>query len=184
MSSSRGLSAEVEAELIARSIVTHREVALSRNPRVNQFDEGGNCMARILVEDVVRVTVSGPEADVQIISCDGTVIRDTNAERVAREEELVSRLAPKIAISALIRDLASTYRRAISDPTNEFVHLYEIRDRLSTDYGSDEKARNALGISAAELKRIGKLANAKPTTVWSPSRRVRHVERADCGGVG
>lgn len=159
------LSVIAEAEVVARGIATHREISFARVPRVNEYDEQGNCTARITVSDVARVTVSAPSADVQVISGDGTVIRDTRAERLARHERFARELAPKLPKSALLRDLAAIYGRAVADPSDEFVHLYEIRDRMSTEFGSDSKARDALRLSKTEWDRIGILANRRPTTV-------------------
>jgi hypothetical protein len=55
-----------------------------------------------------------------------------------------------------------SYSRSISDPSDEFVHLYEIRDALSTYYGSDQNARAALNISYSQWQRFGVLTSVTP----------------------
>jgi hypothetical protein len=159
------LSLIAEAEVTARGIAAHRETSFVRAPRVNEYDEQGNCTAHITVSDVVRVTVSAPSADVQVIAADGTVIRDTKTERLAHQERFARQLAPKLAKSTWLSDLASIYGRAVADPADEFVHLYEIRDRLTTEFGSASDAREALGLSKTEWDRIGILANRLPIIV-------------------
>ena len=55
-----------------------------------------------------------------------------------------------------------SYSRSVSDPSNELIHLYEIRDTLSQHYGGEQKARAALNINHAEWQRLGVLANVEP----------------------
>ena len=50
----------------------------------------------------------------------------------------------------------------MSDPDDELVHLYEIRDALSTKFGSEKAARNALKISYDNWSRFGQLCNDEP----------------------
>jgi hypothetical protein len=56
----------------------------------------------------------------------------------------------------------SSYSRAVSDPRNELIYLYEIREALSKKYGGEAKAIVALGISKNRWKRLGILANVEP----------------------
>ncbi len=51
---------------------------------------------------------------------------------------------------------------AVNEPNNELVHLYEIRDALSTKFGGENAARTKLAISNANWSRLGQLANSAP----------------------
>src|SRR5262245_18724200 len=75
---------------------------------------------------------------------------------------MLQSLAGRATGSLLLRNLLQSYSRAVSDPSNELVHLYEIRDALSKHFGEEELARKALGIPNTEWKRLGALANAEP----------------------
>ena len=58
--------------------------------------------------------------------------------------------------------MLDSYSRAVEDPANESIHLYEIRDALAAHYTSHRKARAALGIEPGEWDRVGVLAIVEP----------------------
>jgi hypothetical protein len=70
--------------------------------------------------------------------------------------------APKVTQSDLLHALLASYSRSVLDPSNELVHLYEIRDALSKHFGNYQNACAALNISQAEWQRLGRLANIEP----------------------
>jgi hypothetical protein len=90
---------------------------------------------------------------------DGCVILDTKADRIAKERAELDLLTDKSARSAPLRAMLASYSAATSDSANELMHLYEIRDALHAEYGSDDAAKKALGISSGEWSRFGGLAN-------------------------
>ena len=55
------------------------------------------------------------------------------------------------------------------DPNNELVHLYEIREALSTKFAGENAARSALGISSSQWARLGQLCNNEP--LWQGRHR-------------
>jgi len=55
--------------------------------------------------------------------------------------------------------LLNSYKSAMNDPNNEFVHLYEIRDALSKKFGGENKACKALNISGPQWSQLGNLTN-------------------------
>ncbi len=79
-------------------------------------------------------------------------------------------LAPKVAHSPSLRSVVASYSRSISDPSNELVHLYEVRDALKKHYGGEDAARVALNITEADWKRLGVLANVEPLALPSQQR--------------
>ena len=92
----------------------------------------------------------------------GNVLHDTKAERIAEHTAMLDAVAPKIPLSSTLRGLLMSYSRAVSDPSNELVHLYEIRDVLATHYGGEQNACAALQLSRSEWRRVGVLANVEP----------------------
>jgi hypothetical protein len=51
----------------------------------------------------------------------------------------------------------------LREPGNELIHLYEIRDALSTKFGGERGVRAALlGISSSDWSMLGRLANDEP----------------------
>lgn len=58
--------------------------------------------------------------------------------------------------------MLKSYSSSVSDPDNELVHLYEIRDAASTIFGSENNARSKLGITNKEWSDFGLIANKRP----------------------
>jgi hypothetical protein len=108
------------------------------------------------------MTLTSGSVDFIIQDPAGNVVRDSKAERIAEDTSLLNLLAPKLQLSAPLRNLMASYSKAVADPADEFLHLYEIRDAISHYYGSEHAARQALGIGENKWKRLGLLANVEP----------------------
>ena len=102
------------------------------------------------------------QPDIMLLDSIGKAVRDTKAERIAEDTALLNLIAPKMAHSETLRAMANSYSQAVTDSSNELVHLYEVRDALSKYYGGEHKARDVLNISEAEWDRLGRLANVEP----------------------
>ena len=48
-----------------------------------------------------------------------------------------------------------SYTAAVNDPNNELIHLFEVRDSLSKEFGGKKAAISALNISTKELQELG-----------------------------
>ena len=149
-----------QALFLARAVATHRTYVLSERPNTVQTADDGRKV--VLAMGTSRVTVSG-RADFVLLGPDGSVIQDTKAEREGREAALLADLAPKIIKSPVLKALCESYAKASADPADEFVHLYEIRDRLKAHYGSEASAIKALNFRAAWTA-LGKLTNNAPVS--------------------
>ncbi len=55
-----------------------------------------------------------------------------------------------------------SYRAAVSDPQDELIHLFEIRDTLADRFGSQEEAIRKLPVSKTKWSRLGVLCNVLP----------------------
>jgi hypothetical protein len=150
---------QIERVLLVRQLQVHRTCQIE-GPRTYQHAEGRKHVA-IRVGSAV-LTSSAGHVDVIATDSTGKVVRDSRAERIAAHESMLQSLVGRAGSSSLLRSLLESYSRAVSDPANELVHLYEIRDALSKHFGGGEGARRALGISKAEWQRLGSLANAEP----------------------
>src|SRR5205823_13025239 len=64
--------------------------------------------------------------------------------------------------SPTLNALLESYDAAVSHPTSELVHLYEILDALGKYYGGKEKALRQLQITQKEWQRLSGLANDEP----------------------
>ncbi|HEY1965283.1 MAG TPA: hypothetical protein VGG59_10150 [Acidobacteriaceae bacterium] len=64
----------------------------------------------------------------------------------------------------LLDSLLASHLSACSDPDNELVYLYELRDALAKRFRSESKARKILSVSNAEWSRFGRLSNNEPVS--------------------
>jgi hypothetical protein len=55
-----------------------------------------------------------------------------------------------------------SYQCSIADPEDELIHLYEVRDSLSSAFGDKSKALRKLSITEPAWKRLGLLCNVLP----------------------
>jgi hypothetical protein len=97
---------------------------------------------------------------ITLLHCDtdGNVIADGQTEKMKCLGDLVR----KHANDEVLKSLLKSHNASVSDPDDELVHLYEIRDALSRRFGSDARARSTLGISKREWSDFGKLCNIEP----------------------
>lgn len=150
---------QIESVLLVRQLQVHRTYQIE-GPRTYQHAEGRKHVA--IRVGSAALTFTAGHADIVATDSTGKVVRDTRAERIGADESMLQLLAPRAGSSSLLRSLLQSYSSAVSDPANELVHLYEIRDALSKHFGGEEDARMALGISKTEWQRLGSLANVEP----------------------
>ena len=137
----------------------HKPYELS-NASVYRLLPDGRKVPTVFPESCVSIqSVESP--DLVTKDKDGNIISDSKKERIQRKENLAE-LAEKYAYKDnLIKSLLKSYNSAVSDPDNELVHLYEIRDAIATKFGNEY---SALGISRAKWDRLGRFANDEPLT--------------------
>jgi hypothetical protein len=163
---------QVTAVFDARRLLLHRAYVI-RGPDETHRDECGNRHISIQLEGA-QLKLNGGSVDFTVTNAAGKVVSDSKADRITTQHEFVAKLAPKVAKSRLLRSLLRSYGVAVSDPGDELVHLYEMRDALSSHFGNEESARQALGITKPEWQQLGKLANAEP--LREGRHRGRHIQ--------
>jgi hypothetical protein len=149
----------VESVCAIRQLQVHRKYDVE-GPTFYQHG-GGHQNVAIRIGSAEIVTVAG-QSDIIVRDAAGNVVRDTKAQRIAEDTSMLELLAPKLAHSSSLRSAVASYSRSVSDPSNELVHLYEVRDALKKHYGGEDKARVALNITRPEWQRLGVLANVEP----------------------
>lgn len=141
---------------MVRQLQVHREVVIE-GPRIYQH-EGDRRNISIALGGTLKIT---GHTDVLVTDRAGNVVLDSKRERISADVQMVDALVPKLARSRRLRGLLESYSRAISDPENELVHLYEVRDALVEHYGNEQTARSTLGIGKTDWQRMGILANVE-----------------------
>jgi len=144
----------------ARSIITRRDFVLGV-PNATHY-EGDGRRHNVIYAEGASVIMIGLNGHVQIADASGTVIVDSRLEQQRAETKFVERIAAKAPQSPTLRHMLQSFRRSITDPANELVHLYELLDAARKQYGSEQAARQALQIMRREWSTLGELANHRP----------------------
>ena len=156
---------EAHARSLVKSLFLIRQLQVHRNytlegPTISSYSLGHK---NVFIEvGSAVITLTSGSVDFIIQDSAGNVVRDSKAERIAEDTSLLNLLAPKLLLSTTLSNPVASYSKAVTDPADEFLHLYEIRDAISDYYGSEHAARQALGISKNQWQRLGHLANVEP----------------------
>jgi hypothetical protein len=157
---------------LVRQLQVHRQYKL-QGSRVSQHLADRKRVAIRMSAAAGVLLVCGGDVDFVVRDATGNIIRDTKTERIAEHTALLDSMAPKLAGSSTLRGLLTSYSQAITDPDNELIHLYEVRDALAQHFGRQQRACTTLAISETEWKRLGWLANVEP--LEQGRHRGRHV---------
>jgi hypothetical protein len=166
------VSAQVTTVFDARRFLVHRAYTI-RGPHVIQHQEDGKRHIAVILEGV-QAKVTGGSLDFIATNAMGQVVSDSKADRLISHHAFVSDLAPKAAKSPLLASLLRSYGAAVSDPSDELVYLYEIRDALFSHFGDEQSACHALDITKQEWKELGRLANVEP--LLEGRHRGQHIQ--------
>jgi hypothetical protein len=149
----------LESILRLRQLQSRKTFKLE-GPRIYQYSDGRKHVSIRL--EGGSLVLTGGEVDFTIHDSKGNIVRDSRAERIARDHSILAQLGPKIPNSITLQSLLDSFSRSIADPDDELVHLYEVRDALAGHFGGGQAARNALGIDKRDWQRLGLLANVEP----------------------
>jgi len=150
----------IESRLQAVQIMSHRDFTLSKPSRSDLRDDGTKNIF-LEVEPIV-MKVSLRTVDLMVRDKDGNIASDTKQERLDKQKWFSGAVAKYRGVDGTLDRMLKSYQVAVKDPNNELVHLYEIRDALSSRFGNKKNAMKHLSISNKEWDIIGNLANLQP----------------------
>jgi hypothetical protein len=154
------LHEEINTRFLAVELLSHKPYQLSSSSMARVHPDGRRDI--FLECEPGHFTVQGKAIDVTITNKDGIVITDTRKERIERKRSFSEHVANITSKDRLCNSLLDIYDRAVRDPNNELVRLYEIRDALAKVYGGDSSTKRALGISGNRWSKFGRLCNDAP----------------------
>lgn len=105
---------------------------------------------------------SGGTVDIHMTSSDGKVVYDSKRERIDGKKALSDLVATHKASDTTLGLMLRSHDAAVRDPQNELVHLYEIRDALSVQFGGKNAVIAVMGVSTSHWSRLGQLCNDEP----------------------
>jgi hypothetical protein len=158
----RRIDNHVRNIFLIRKLQVHRGFDLAERATVRQYNAKGGIGIEIRVPTADAIA-TGEQVDFIIGNADGTLAHDSKADRITEYTSMLDMIAPKAAQSPTLRRMLESYSQSVSDPDNELVHLYEIRDALKAQYGNKStRAKKALGITNDGWQRLGDLADRMP----------------------
>lgn len=141
-------------------LLNHRPYELSKSTIARLHPDGRRDISIELESECI--VVSDGCLDFRVTDKDGNVISDSKHDRIERKKNLAELVSTHRASDSLLSSMLLSYDAGVRDPNNELVHLYEIRDALSSKFGGESAARATLSITATQWSRLGQLCNDEP----------------------
>jgi hypothetical protein len=145
----------------AVQVLSHEKFTLTRPTFARVRLDGGRDF--FVTVEPARLTLKMGTPEIRHTDSLGNVVYDSRLKRIERRKSLAE-LAARAAGDPVADSILRSYSAAVSDPGNELVHLYEIRDALAHCFGGEAAASATLRINESEWRRLGALANGEPLT--------------------
>ena len=138
-------------------IITRKPYKLFMSSEIHFRSDGRR---EIIVSTDAYIDSSSVSMDFLQIDKDEKIIRDLRQERLDETRKYIE-LTRKHIADPTLEAIMQSYNKALNDPDNEFLHLYEIRDALINRFSSKKNALKKLKISDSEWSKLGDLANSE-----------------------
>ena len=139
----RTMESHVADLFTVRQLQTHLKYTL-KGPAVYRPFGGTISAAASIKFPTIRAEA---HLDCVVRDKDGNIKFDSREHRITSHTAMLDSVVPKLSQSPLLRRSIESYSRAVSDPGDEFIHLYEIRDALMKQFGSRKLAQTARWIA-------------------------------------
>ncbi len=146
----------IESNFYATQIICHRDFNLTKLSCRDLKRDGTQNVSLVLKPIVIKQLPQSIELVIK--DKDGNVVSDPKQKRLDRQKQLSQKIR-KHSDDKTLKQMLNSYTRAVKNPNHELVHLYEIRDTLSTKFGSQQKALDKLKNLNTIWRRLGHLAN-------------------------
>lgn len=154
------LTGLVESRLLAVQIMSHRDFILSKPSRSDLREDGSKNI--FLEVDPIVIKMSIEPVDLVIRDKDGNIVSDSKRDRLKKQKWFAEVVDKHRNTDITLDHMLKSYQNAAKNPDNELVHLYEIRDALSSRFGKKKNAIKKLRITNKEWDIIGDIANSQP----------------------
>jgi len=140
-------------------VVTFCSYELSSSTKTREHPDGRRDI--FIDAEPGKIVITGGAVDIRVTDKDGNVITDSKQDRIAKKKDFAELVSAHRPNDTFLASMLKSYKAAIRDPSNELVHLYEIRDAISKRFGSKIAAKE-LGIEEEQWSRFGKLCSFEP----------------------
>jgi hypothetical protein len=163
--------ANVSTVFLAQQVQVHKVFKLSKASMEREHADGRRDFIGFV--DSAQCTISGGSADIIVRNSDGNIIQDTKAERLKKQKDFRDAAANMTPNDLVLKRMLQSFRNALTDSENLLIHLYEIREALTSDFGGEAIVKRTLSLSSADWSSFGQLANNEP--VQEGRHRGKHV---------
>jgi len=152
-------------------LFTHKQYELSKASMYRLYPDGRKDVTVFPEPIVMKMTIN--LTDIIVENKEGNIVADTRRDRIEKKKELAELAEKYRSKDQVVESILESYKSAVTDPENELVHLFEIRDALSSKFASEGATRATLSISKSDWSRLGNLANNEP--LWQGRHRGKKV---------
>lgn len=131
-------------------------------PTMHRLHPDGRKDITIFPDPLVCTVKFGDSVDVVITDKDGNIVEDTRAKRIESKRHFANLAVTHKKSDSVAGAILDSFNTAVTDPANEFIHLYEILESLCGKFGNEKTVRDVLEISRKKIVRLRKLANTEP----------------------
>ena len=154
------LNEDLESRFLAVQVMTHMPYTLYKPSRYDLREDGTKNI--YVHSEPLKCGVSLGTVDIVIRDADGNVVSDSKQERIDKKKWFAETAAKFRAKDQILDQMLKSYSASVSDPRNELVYLYEIRDSAVAKFNKSSTAKKLLNITREEWNLLGLLANNKP----------------------
>ena len=153
---------EIEESLHNRfrgaQLLSHKPYEITFSDKALIYPDGH----REISIEVGEMILVGEQCDIVVTDKHGNIVKDSKQERIEMIKALADLAEKHGERDRLAKTILGSYSASVMDPNNELVHLYEIRDALSKQFGGEQRACEALQISHTKWKKLGYIADNLP----------------------
>jgi len=141
-------------------LYSHKPYKLSEASEIRLHADGRKDV--VIYAKASIISTSSLTVDTIICDKNGNIISDSKRDRIQKKQEFAQLVGDFSSGDSVATSLMTSYKAAVSDPDNELVHLYEIRDALSKHFIGENPARKILNLTKDDWSYLGRLANDEP----------------------
>jgi hypothetical protein len=139
-------------------LLTHKQYELSNASMYRLYPDGHKDVT--LFPEPIVMTMTIDSTDIIVKNNEGNIVTDTRRDRIQKKKKLAELAEKYRSKDQVVESILKSYKSAVTDPENELVHLFEIREALSSKFGRATRA--TLGISMSNWSKLSMLANDEP----------------------
>ncbi len=141
-------------------LLTRKSYELSKSS-MHRLHPNGRKSVTVFVDTAV-IKMSAGNIDLLVKDKNGNIIDDSRRDRIEKKKVLAELVEKYRQQDKFVESMLNFYQKAIRDPSNELIHLYDIWEALKARFGGQAAALIALGINDLDRRTLGKLANDEP----------------------